>query len=278
MSAAGYVNQRNISSEYDYLKRLQVQRDRLEQTSKDYKQKGYMLNNLSSENSQLKQDLEYEMKEKEELIYLLDKKLADLTSDFDLVTGELEVTKVELDRYKVYAEEIEKNNQNWRRECEIQENKLAETKEESESMKKKIGELEDKLRYYREEYNNAKLEKNAFVQLKSALERQKHNYQMLETDYTDLKRQNQELELYLESLEENRIKSEGIIHSLKNDHQLTLQELDKEIGGMRDEILTHHQLSNTQENFIEELKQEIGELREQNHFLKSKLNISNNNY
>lgn len=278
MSAAGYVNQRNISGEYDYLKRLQVQRDRLEQTSKDYKQKGYMLNNLSSENSQLKQDLEYEMKEKEELIYLLDKKLADLTSDFDLVTGELEVTKVELDRYKVYAEEIEKNNQNWRRECEIQENKLAETKEESESMKKKIGELEEKLRYYREEYNNAKLEKNAFVQLKSALERQKHNYQMLETDYTDLKRQNQELELYLESLEENRIKSEGMIHSLKNDHQLTLQELDKEIGGMRDEILTHHQLSNTQENFIEELKQEIGELREQNHFLKSKLNISNNNY
>lgn len=278
MSAAGYVNQRNISSEYDYLKRLQVQRDRLEQTSKDYKQKGYQLNNLSSENSQLKQDLEYEMKEKEELIYLLDKKLADLTSDFDLVTGELEVTKVELDRYKVYAEEIEKNNQNWRRECEIQENKLTETKEESESMKKKISELEDKLRYYREEYNNAKLEKNAFVQLKSALERQKHNYQMLETDYTDLKRQNQELEAYLESLEANRIKSEGMIHSLRNEHQLTLQELDKEIEGMKDEILTHHQLSNTQEGFIDELKQEIGELREQNHFLKSKLNISNNNY
>ena len=275
MSGTSYAFNKSIASDLEDLKKIQIQRDKLEKATFDYKSKSYILNTLTAENVKLKQALDEEVREKYRLDHNLAKKVQDYQHESEILTSELDITQSELEKYIVYADEIEKNNNNWRRECEKQSLALEELVEEAEGLSSKLKDAEEELYTRKEELNKAKSEKHSYLQLKSALDRQKHNYQILETDYKTFKKQNEDLKVYIEGLEEERIRAEGALGKLKSDAEDNHREIEKEVEHLTDELENNRSISNNQEQFIEELRAEIDLLRKQNVYLKNKLDLLN---
>ena len=88
----------------------------------------------------------------------------------------------------------------------------------------------------REELTRAKQDKQAYVQMKTALDRQRHNYQILENDYVTFKKQNEELRHYIESLEEERIAMEAAAEKIRIESEANQNVIDKEAGSIVDEL------------------------------------------
>jgi chromosome segregation ATPase len=273
MSGTSYVMNKSITSDYDELKRLQVQRDRLEKATLDYKAKGFEVSSLSAENAKLKQALADESKEKARLDQIIQKQLAANVQEIALLRNETEFTMIELEKYKIYAEEIEKNNSNWRTECQKQNNVLDDLAFQAETIGKELLQKEETLHQKREELSQAKLERHHFIQLKAALDRQKHNQQILETDYQTFKKQNQQLKENLVIVEEERVNAQLELEKLEVDSESSLAEIQREQNSLNDEIEAQKIINSNQSSFINELKTEIDQLRRQNTFLKNKLNL-----
>lgn len=273
MSGTSYVMNKSITSDYDELKRLQVQRDRLEKATLDYKAKGYEISSLSAENAKLKQALADETKEKAKLDLVIQKQLAANVQEIALLKNETEFTMIELEKYKIYAEEIEKNNSNWRTECEKQNGALDDLAYQAETVNKELREKEDSLHQKREELNQAKLERHNFIQLKAALDRQKHNQQILETDYQTFKKQNHQLKEHLAAVEEQRVRAQLEFEKLEVDSESNHAEIEREYNSLSDELDAQKIINGNQTSFISELKTEIDQLRRQNMFLKNKLDL-----
>jgi chromosome segregation ATPase len=273
MSGTSYVMNKSITSDYDELKRLQVQRDRLEKATLDYKAKGYEISSLSAENAKLKQALADETKEKAKLDLVIQKQLATNVQEIALLKNETEFTMIELEKYKIYAEEIEKNNSNWRTECEKQSGALDDLAYQAETVNKELREKEECLHQKREELNQAKLERHNFIQLKAALDRQKHNQQILETDYQTFKKQNQQLKEHLAAVEEQRVRAQLEFEKLEVDSESNHAEIEREYNSLSDELDAQKIINGNQSSFINELKTEIDQLRRQNMFLKNKLDL-----
>ena len=273
MSGTSYVMNKSITSDYDELKRLQVQRDRLEKATLDYKTKGFEVASLSAENSKLKQALAEESREKARLDQVIQKQLAANVQEIALLRNETEFTLIELEKYKIYAEEIEKNNSNWRSECQKQNGELDDLAYQAETIGKDLLEKEDALHQKREELNQAKLERHSYIQLKAALDRQKHNQQILETDYQTFKKQNQQLKEHLVVAEEERVKAQLELEKLEVDSESNLAEIQREHNSLSDELEAQKIINSNQSSFINELTSEIDQLRRQNMFLKNKLDL-----
>ena len=109
--------------------------------------------------------------------------------------------------------------------------------------------------------------------MKTALDRQKHNYQILENDYITFKKQNEELRHYIESLEEERIAMETTAEKIRIESQANQNVIDKEAASIIDELDAQKDIAKSQESFIEELRIEIDQLRKQNLYLKNKLDL-----
>ncbi len=273
MSGTSYVMNKSITSDYDELKQLQVQRDRLEKATLDYKTKGFEVASLSAENSKLKQALADESREKARLDQVIQKQLAANVQEIVLLRNETEFTLIELEKYKIYAEEIEKNNSNWRSECQKQNGELDDLAYQAETIGKDLLEKEDALHQKREELNQAKLERHSYIQLKAALDRQKHNQQILETDYQTFKKQNQQLKEHLVVAEEERVKAQLELEKLEVDSESNLAEIQREHNSLSDELEAQKIINSNQSSFINELTSEIDQLRRQNMFLKNKLDL-----
>ena len=273
MSGTSYVMNKSITSDYDELKRLQVQRDRLEKATLDYKAKGFEVTSLGAENSKLKLALAEESKEKARLDQVIQKQLAKNVQEIALLHNETEFTMIELEKYKVYAEEIEKNNSNWRSECQNQNSALEDLAYQAETIGKELLEKEGVLHQKREELNQAKLERHSYIQLKAALDRQKHNQQILETDYQTFKKQNQQLKEHMMIAEEERVKAQLELEKLEVESESNMAEIQREYSSLSDEVEAQKIINSNQSSFINELKTEIDQLRRQNMFLKSKLDL-----
>lgn len=273
MSGTNYVMNKSITSDCDELKRLQVQRDRLEKATLDYKAKGFELGSLTAENSKLKQALAEESKEKNRLDQLIHKQLAANVQEIALLRNEAEFTLIELQKYKVYAEEIEQNNANWRTECLNQNHALDDLAYQAETIGKELLQKEDALHLKREELSQAKLERHSYIQLKAALDRQKHNQQILETDYQTFKKQNQQLKEHMVVAEEERVKAQLELEKLEVESESNLAEIQREYNSLSDELEAQKIINSNQSGFINELKAEIDQLRRQNMFLKNKLDL-----
>lgn len=273
MSGTSYYLNKSISEDNEDLKRLQIQRDKLEKAALDFKMKGFALGTLTAENNKLKKALEEETAENTRINRVLVKQLNELTTEHSVMSTELELSKAELDKYYIYAEEIEKNNLNWRKECEKQSQELEELIDEADSLNAKVRQAEQELHERKEELNKAKLERQSYIQLKASLERQKHNYQMLETEYNTYRGQNEELRAYVEGLEEERIRVDGALGRLEREGELARTEVERETMTLTEELESSKILARTQETFIHELRNEIDALKSRNHQLKIALDI-----
>lgn len=273
MSGTSYVMNKTILSDYDDLKRLQVQRDRLEKATLDYKSKGYAVETLTIENKKLKQELSDESREKSRLDSIVRKQLTGNVEEIALLKNEIEFTQVELEKYKIYSTEIEKNNDNWRLECGKQTDELEDLAFEAETLNNQINELENHLHSKREELNEAKLERQEFLKLKASLNRQKHNQQILETDYQTFKKQNQELKESIIGIEEKRIRSQLELEKFDAESQKNQNEIQREVRSLTDDFEAQKTISTSQRSFLDELKSEVDQLRKQNMYLKNKLDL-----
>ena len=144
---SGTVNHLNRSIQVDIedLKKLQSQRNKLDKIASDYRSKQFLVESLMQENNSLKQMLHHEQKEKSRLDGVVGRDLDDALKDDSIVQHELELSKLELEKYRVYADEIEKNNQNWRKECERQSLTLETLVQEAEELNSKLRDAEDDL-------------------------------------------------------------------------------------------------------------------------------------
>ncbi len=273
MSGTIHHMNRSVASDIEDLKRLQTQRDKLEKIATDYKAKLYLVETLTSENARLKSCLSQEENERARLDGTVGRALDDTIKEDSIVQHELELTKAELEKYRIYAEEIEKNNKNWRQECERQSSTLESLVDEAEELGAKLRDAEDDLQSKREELTKAKADKQSYLQMKTALDRQKHNYQILENDYITFKKQNEELRHYIEGLEEERIKMEAVSEKIRQESNHNQNSIDKEVININDELEAQRDIAKSQESFIEELRIEIDQLRKQNLYLKSKLDL-----
>jgi chromosome segregation ATPase len=274
MAGTSYSFNKSISSDIEDLKRIQVIRNRLEKATFDYQAKAHTLATLTSENSKLKVALEAETKEQQRLNAGPRRHLSHLVSEQDLIHSELEISQTETDKYKAYAAELERNNQNWRKECDKQGNILAELVGEAEELNRKLIDADTELHQRRSELSQAMLERQSFVKSKAALDRQRHNLQILETDYQTLKKQNEELKVYIEGLEEERMQTEAVVAKAKREAAHSQVEISLEAQSLQGELENSRIIASNQEKFIEELRTEIDQLRKQNLYLKNKLDLA----
>lgn len=274
MSGTSYSFNKSISSDVEDLKRIQTIRNRLEKATHDYQTKAHHLSTLTSENSKLKAALEAETKEQQRLNVGPRRHLNHLLAEHDLISNELDISQTETEKYKAYAAELEKNNLNWRRECEKQSNILADLVGEAEELNKKLIDADTELHQRRAELSQAMLERQSFVKSKAALDRQRHNLQILETDYQTLKKQNEELKIYIEGLEEERLQTEAIVSKAKREAVHSQAEISLEAQSLQGELENSRIIATNQERFIEELRVEVDQLRKQNLYLKNKLDLA----
>lgn len=274
MSGTSYSFNKSISSDIEDLKRIQTIRNRLEKATYDYQAKAHHLSTLSSENAKLKAALEAETKEQQRLNSGPRRHLSHLASEHELIRNELEISQAETEKYRAYAAELERNNLNWRKECDKQSGVLADLVGEAEELNRKLIDADAELHQRRAELSQAMLERQSFVKSKAALDRQRHNLQILETDYQTLKKQNEELKVYIEGLEEERLQTEAILSKARREAQHTQAEISLEAQSLQGELENSRIIASNQEKFIEELRSEIDQLRKQNLHLKNKLDLA----
>lgn len=157
MSGTSFLHQKSISSDLEDLKRLQAQRDKLEKAAFDYKSKGYQLETLTHENDKLKAALEALRRERIELETGLVRRCSETEAEINVIEVEREFATTELQKYQEYTSELEKNNQNWKKENERQSAALEDLIYEAEELNSKIKSNENELCDRREEFNRAKL-------------------------------------------------------------------------------------------------------------------------
>ena len=182
MSGTSYLYNKSISSDIEDLKRIQTQRDKLEKAALDYKSKGYLLETLTHENDKLKAALSAVRKERAEIETNFVKKANETESEGNVIQLEHEYAIKELSKYQEYTEELEKNNENWKKENERQSAALEALVDEAEDLNYKIKANEEELCDRREDHNVAKLEQQEYIKLKHSLDRQRHNCQIIEKD------------------------------------------------------------------------------------------------
>lgn len=273
MSGTSYFNNKSISTDIEDIKRIQMQRNKLEKISVDYKSKGYRLETLSQENEKLKAALKAMQRESQAIGAGISIDLRDIETDRHIADNEAAVVTGELDRYRIYAGELEKNNGSWKKESSRQADALEGLVDEAEGLTLKIRELEDELRVRREEQNKTKLEQQGYIKLKHSLDRQRHNYEIIENDYNTFKKQNEDLRDYIAGLEEDRIRNEVLLERMEDEKEKNEDEIEREASTLAHELETQRAIAENQENFIDELRVEIDQLKKQNKYLKSKLEL-----
>lgn len=273
MSGTSYLYNKSISGDIEDIKRLQIQRNKLEKISLDFKAKGYQLETLTKENKRLKASLAALQRESKDIDLNLVGQLTEIETERGLAENELEIVSSELEKYRVYVVELEQNNDNWRRESENQAKVLETVVDEAEEISRKLREAEEELRVRREEQNRARLEQQEYAKLKYTLDRQRHNYEIVENDYNTFKRQNEDLREYIAALEEDRIKNEVLLERMEEEKVYNEEEITREAETLAYELETNKAIGENQENFIDELRVEVDQLRKQNAYLKSKLDL-----
>lgn len=273
MSGTSYFNNKSISSDIEDIKRLQMQRNKLDKASLDYKTKAYRLDTLTKENERLKAALKSMQRDSQSIDAGFVKDLKVIETDKSIAENEADAVVGELDRYRTYSRELEKNNENWRKESARQGEALEDLVDEAEDLTHKIQTLEDELRGRREEQNKSKLEQQEYLKLKHSLDRQRHNYEILENDYNTFKKQNEDLREYIAGLEEDRIRNEVLLERMEDEKEKNEAEIEREAQTLAHELETQKTIADNQENFIDELRVEIDQLKKQNKYLKSKLEL-----
>lgn len=273
MSGTSYLYNKSISTDLEDLKRLQAQRDKLEKAALDYKSKGYLLETLTHENDKLKAALEAVRRERIEVEVNLVKRADELQAELNVMEVEQEFATKELLKYQEYTAELEKNNDNWKRETDKQNQTLEDLVNEAEELKDKIKRNEDSICDRREEYNRAKLDQQEYIKLKYSLDRQRHNHQILENDYNTFKKQNEDLKEYIGALEEERVRNEIMMQRVDEECEHNKNDIEREKATLHQEMQTQRLIAENNENFIDELRVEIDQLRKQNNYLKSKLEL-----
>lgn len=273
MSGTSYLYNKSISSDMEDLKRLQAQRDKLEKAALDYKSKGYHLETLTHENDKLKATLESLRRERLEIEAGLVKRVAHTEAELNVVEVEQQYAAAQLEKFQEYSAELEKNNDNWKKESEKQSSVLEGLIYEAEELNSKIKNNEAELCDRRESFNRAKLEQQDYIKLKHSLDRQRHNHQILDNDYNTFRKQNDDLKQYIGALEEERIKTAILVQKLEEESAHNKEDICREIETLQEELHTQKTIAGNHENFIDELRVEIDQLRKQNNYLKSKLEL-----
>lgn len=273
MSGTSYLHNKSISSDLEDLKRLQAQRDKLEKASLDYKSKGYLLETLTHENEKLKASLISVRNESLDIQRMLTNRATNLESEINVVETENEISIKELMKLQELTDVLEQKNESWKREHDRQAATLESLVDEAEDINSKIKANENEICGRREEFNRAKLDQQEFIKLKHSLDRQRHNYQILENDYNTFKKQNDDLRQYISALEEERIKNELLLQRLEEEAQYNKEDIGREMATLQQEIETQRIISDNNINFIDELRVEIDQLRKQNNYLKSKIEL-----
>lgn len=273
MSGTSYLHNKSISSDLEDLKRLQAQRDKLEKASLDYKSKGYLLETLTHENEKLKASLMAVRNESHDIQRMLTNRATNLEAEINVVETENEISIKELMKLQELTDVLEQKNESWKREHDRQAATLESLVDEAEDINSKIKANENEISARREEFNRAKLDQQEFIKLKHSLDRQRHNYQILENDYNTFKKQNDDLRQYISALEEERIKNELLLQRLEEEAQYNKEDIGREMATLQQEIETQRIISDNNINFIDELRVEIDQLRKQNNYLKSKIEL-----
>lgn len=273
MSGTSYLLNRTVAGEYEDLKNLQAQRTKLEKAAFDYKNTTFQMDTLTDENRKLKAEIQNETNEKHKLETKSVKELDNIVAEIALLNNELLISRQELEKYQLYSEELEKNNCNWKQECELQSTKIEELVEIAEEANKKLHIAEEEYEGRKKDLITAKTSRHTFLEHKSSLDRHRHNHLLLEQDLSSLTQQNRELEAYIEGIQHDRVAQNSVLTKLEKENEALQESIARETLALEDELTGQKKIVSRQTDYIQDMRAEIDRLRKDNLQLKGLLDI-----
>lgn len=262
-----YVESFDVDSEERFVRSMADQNEKIAAFLAEYQRRCELVDALEEQNRLIKNQIDFLANENSVRRKELETCLESTSWELSKAVKELEQANNEVDKYREYIEELEKNNEYLKRQCADNELLILESKGKIENLRETAIRTEEEIEEVVNETERVTVQPGASKSLSLTITRKLEAFEDLAKEVENLRGHNQDLLNRISELQKEKQKTERVV-TFRKEQKLEAEEDKLNIAvSLKNELEMVREMTATQENLVESLQVDLETLREENAYL-----------
>lgn len=256
-----------MDSEERFVRSMADQNEKIAAFLAEYQRRCELVDALEEQNRLIKNQIDFLANENSVRRKELETCLESTSWELSKAVKELEQANNEVDKYREYIEELEKNNEYLKRQCADNELLILESKGKIENLRETAIRTEEEIEEVVNETERVTVQPGASKSLSLTITRKLEAFEDLAKEVENLRGHNQDLLNRISELQKEKQKTERVV-TFRKEQKLEAEEDKLNIAvSLKNELEMVREMTATQENLVESLQVDLETLREENAYL-----------